>query len=168
MARPSVAAQVHALSGMTVAQLRERWREVFGEETSQRHKQYMVRRLAWKLQEDQLPQLTPEQEARVAAHRRELEALPPEQWFPGAGRRKRAPTAPQERHRATLNHRAISPGTVLTRAYRGHQLAVKALDGGRFEYDNRVYRSLSAIAREITGTSWNGWVFFGLARRADR
>ena len=168
MARPSVAAQVHALSGMSVAQLRDRWREVFGQETQQRHRIYMVKRLAWRLQEDQLPKLTPEQEARVAAHRRELEALPPSEWFPGAGRRKRAATGPQERHRATQNHRAISPGTTLARTYRGHQVAVKALDGGRFEYEGRVYRSLSAIAREITGTSWNGWVFFGLARKADR
>ena len=167
MARPSVAAQVHALSGMSVAQLRDRWREVFGQETRQRHRIYMIRRLAWKLQADQLPQLTPEQEARVAAHRRELEALPPSEWFPRAGRHKRAATAPQERHRATQNHRAISPGSVLTREFRGRQVAVKVLDRG-FEFEGRVYRSLSAIATEITGTSWNGWAFFGLARRADR
>ena len=168
MARLTIAAQVKALDSMTVPQLRDRWLEVFGEETQQRHRIYMIKRLAWKLQEDQLPKLTPEQEARIAEHRRELEALPPEQWFPRAGRRKRATTAPQERPRATQNHRAISPGTVLTREYRGHEIAVKVLDGGRFEYGGRVYRSLSAIAREITGTSWNGWIFFGLDRKADR
>ncbi len=168
MPRPSIVAQIHALGGMSVAELREKWLEAFDAPTKQRHRQYMIRRIASKLQEDQLPRLTAEQEARVAAHKRELEALPPSEWFPGAGRRKPAATAPQERHRATQNHRAISPGTVLTRAYKGHQVAVKALDGGRFEYLGKTYRSLSAIAREITGTTWNGWVFFGLTRKADR
>jgi len=168
MARPSVAAQVHALSGMTVNELREKWQEIFGEPTQQRHRVYMIKRLAWKLQEDQLPKLTPEQEARIAEHRRELEALPPTAWFPGAGRRKRAPVAPQVRPRAGLSHRALSAGTVLTRAYKGREIAVKVLDSGRFEYEGRVYRSLSAIATEAAGSNWNGWVFFGLARKADR
>ena len=37
-----------------------------------------------------------------------------------------------------------------------------------FEYDNRRFKSLSAIAREITGTKWNGFVFFGITRQQGK
>jgi hypothetical protein len=56
------------------------------------------------------------------------------------------------------------PGTRLVREYDGvqHVVTVRADD---FEFEGRPYRSLSAIARHITGTRWNGWTFFGRARR---
>ena len=156
----SIAAQVKALDGMTVAQLRERWLEVFGEETKQRHRRYLIKRLAWKLQEDQLPKLTPEQEERGAEYRREYEAMPPEKWFPRAGK-KGASRAPQKPRSSVRGRRLPRPGSLLTRTFKGRELTVKILDPG-FEYNGRVYRSLSGVAREITGTSWNGWKFFGL------
>ncbi|WP_431266964.1 DUF2924 domain-containing protein [Dankookia sp. P2] len=58
------------------------------------------------------------------------------------------------------------PGTRLIREYDGvqHVVKVRAHD---FEYEGRPYRSLSAIARHITGTRWNGWTFFGLKGRAE-
>ena len=156
----SIVTQVKALDSMSVHQLRDRWREIFGEETRQRHRIYMIKRLAWKLQEDQLSKLTPEQEARVAEYRREYEAMPPGKWFPraGQGRKSKAPEKPRGR----TYHRRLPPaGSVLTREFKGRQVAVKILDGG-FEYEGRVFRSLSGVAREITGVSWNGFVFFGL------
>jgi hypothetical protein len=57
--------------------------------------------------------------------------------------------------------RLPAPGTVLSRDYRGQRLEVTVLEQG-FEYDGVVYRSLSAVARAVTGTHWNGWAFFGL------
>ena len=58
------------------------------------------------------------------------------------------------------------PGTLLTRRLGDRQIVVKVLSDG-FEYESRRYRSLSAIAREVTGTRWNGLLFFGLAERRD-
>ena len=58
------------------------------------------------------------------------------------------------------------PGTLLTRRLGDRQIVVKVLNDG-FEYEARRYRSLSAIAREVTGTRWNGLLFFGLAERRD-
>ena len=55
-------------------------------------------------------------------------------------------------------------GTVLTRNWRGQEIRVTALESG-YEYDDVVYRSLSAIAREVTGSHWNGKLFFGLTTR---
>jgi hypothetical protein len=57
-------------------------------------------------------------------------------------------------------------GTLLTRRLGDRQIVVKVLSDG-FEYESRRYRSLSAIAREVTGTRWNGLLFFGLAERRD-
>ncbi len=57
--------------------------------------------------------------------------------------------------------RRLKPGTRLLRAYKGVTHTVHVLDGG-FEWNGKRYGSLSAIAREITGTSWNGNTFFGL------
>ena len=51
------------------------------------------------------------------------------------------------------------PGAVITREYRGCTIAVTVLDEG-FEYEGAVYRSLTAVAKAITGTHWNGYHFF--------
>lgn len=166
MSEPSIAAQVLALQSMTVPQLRERWQEVFGEPTTQRHRIYMIKRLAWKLQEDRFGKLTPEQEARVAEYRREIEALPPEKWFPNSKANRAA--AAREKLRPGLRDRRVPlPGSVLTRTWKGNEVVVKVLESG-FEYDGRLFRSLSAVASEVTGTSWNGFVFFQVDRKAER
>jgi hypothetical protein len=166
MSEPTIAAQVLALQSMTVPQLRERWREVFGEETRQRHRVYMIKRLAWQLQADRFGKLTPEQEARVAEYRREIEATPPERWFPNAGNRKNA--KPTSNTRPGLRDaRLPKVGGVLTRQWKGNDVVVKVLASG-FEYDGRMFRSLSAIASEVTGTSWNGFTFFNCASKDGR
>jgi hypothetical protein len=55
------------------------------------------------------------------------------------------------------------PGGLLAKEHKGETHVVKVLDNG-FDYDGRLYRSLSAIAQEITGTKWNGYLFFGIAK----
>ena len=62
--------------------------------------------------------------------------------------------------------RLPAPGPLLTRRVEDRQVVVKVLGDG-FEYESRSYRSMSAIAREVTGTRWNGLLFFGLAERRD-
>ena len=153
----STAAQVQALQKMTVAELRVEWEKVFGEPTKQRHRIYLWKRLARKLQIDQLPKLTLEEEAKVAEYRELVRQLPPERWFPG----KRSGNAKVKR--LANDNRTPPPGSVISREYKGHEVAVKVLDDG-FEYGGQVYRSLSAIAKEITGTTWNGPSFFGLRK----
>jgi hypothetical protein len=55
------------------------------------------------------------------------------------------------------------PGSVIVKEHRGRTLSVRVFDVG-FEYDGRRFDSLSAIAKAITGTKWNGYAFFGLAK----
>ena len=156
----SIAAEVQILQKMSVEELRQKWAEVFGQETKQRHRIYLWKRLARKLQEDQLPKLTPKEEAKVAEYRDLIRQLPPERWFPGKRRgRVAVKGSPKDRRTPPI-------GTVITREYKDHEVAVKVLDDG-FEYGGQVFRSLSAIAKEVTGTTWNGPAFFGL-RKGDR
>lgn len=58
-------------------------------------------------------------------------------------------------------NRQLSPGTVLTREWNGQHYRVMLLDEG-FAWEGRTYKSLSEIAKAITGTKWNGPRFFGL------
>ena len=156
----SVAAQVKALHEMSVPQLRLRWLEVFGEPTRQRHRIYMIKRLARAIQGDTGPKLTAEEEAKVQAFQEQVRQLPPERWFPGKQRRPKRPTHPSKRQ-------PPKPGSVITRQYEGQEIAVTVREDG-FEYEGQMYRSLSAIAREITGTTWNGWRGFGLSPKGGR
>lgn len=153
----SIAAQVQVLQKMTVAELRIEWEKVFGEQTKQRHRVYLWKRLARRLQKDQLPKLTPEEEVKVAQYRELIRQLPPERWFPGKQGRKAKGKKP------TSDPRTPPPGTVVSRDYKGEEIIVKVLDEG-FEFAGQVYRSLSAIAKEVTGTTWNGPAFFGLRK----
>ncbi len=57
------------------------------------------------------------------------------------------------------------PGGVIVKEYRGETLVVKVTDTG-FEFRDRRYTSLSAIAKEITGTKWNGYAFFQMTKEA--
>ena len=153
----SIAMQVQSLQKMNVTELREEWEKVFGKPTKQRHRTYLWKRLARKLQEEHLPKLSPEEEAKVTEYRDLIRQLPPDRWFPGKQTRK--PKA----KKASSGNRTPPPGSVVSRDYKGEDIIVKVLDDG-FEYAGHVYRSLSAIAKEVTGTVWNGPAFFGLRK----
>jgi len=74
----------------------------------------------------------------------------------------KAATLPRERDR-----RIPKAGTVLTRTFEKKEIKVEVLDAG-FRYDGKTWRSLSAIARTVSGTSWNGYLFFNLQKRATK
>jgi hypothetical protein len=73
----------------------------------------------------------------------------------------RSKVMPMARLRGTPVRSTIKPGTRLLRSWNGRSVAVTATDNG-FLFEDRPYRSLSAIAREVTGTAWSGPRFFGL------
>ena len=55
-------------------------------------------------------------------------------------------------------------GGILTRTFQNKEIKVEVLDAG-FKYDGKTWRSLSAIAKAVSGTSWNGFLFFGIQKR---
>ncbi len=157
----SIAAQIQALRGMTVAELREKHLELFGTETRSHHKDQLFKRLAWRIQELEYGGLSERAKRRAEEIANDLDVriLPPRKLKNG----KDHPNEVLPVHVQTTGlHPA--PGTILTREYRGEIHQVTVLDRG-YEYGGKVYRSLSGIARAITGTQWNGYLFFGLKKR---
>jgi hypothetical protein len=131
-----------ALRTAPTADLKAQWRALFGTEPPAFSRTYLQSRLAYRIQELAYGGLQPATAAR-------LEAL---------GERLDGGNVVLRRLRA--DDRPL-PGTRLVREYRGVEHVVAVLTDG-FEFEGRPYRSLSAVARHITGTRWNGWTFFGL------
>src|ERR1700712_4523210 len=141
----NVLGRIAALKTATTPQLKQQWRELFGKEPPPGNRPYLESRLAYRIQELAYGGLKPESRARLGALG--------EAWDGGTLvlRRIRADSRPL-------------PGTRLLREYAGVEHVVTVLADG-FEWEGRPYRSLSAIARAISGTRWNGWTFFGLKGR---
>ena len=140
-----VLGRIAALQAASAADLKQQWRELFGKEPPQFNRPYLQSRLAYRIQELAYGGLKPETRARLEALGEQLD---------GGNvvlRRIRADSRPLA-------------GTRLLREWKGVEHAVTVLADG-FEWEGRPYRSLSAIARAITGTRWNGWTFFGLKAR---
>jgi Protein of unknown function (DUF2924) len=116
---------------------------LFGYEPPPFSRPYLLSRLVYKLQELRFGGLRPETLERLESLGERLDGGKPQV------RRIRA------------DNRPIA-GTRLVREYQGVQHIVAVLVDGGFEWEGRPYRSLSAIARAMTGTRWNGWTFFGL------
>jgi hypothetical protein len=144
---------------MTTRELAEKYLEVFGVPTRTNHKDYLRKRVAWKIQEIAEGGLS----ARALAKIDELAALSPLPWNRPVGAAEAAPAdAAPETASPARDLRLPPAGTVLKRAHGGVQHEVTVLEKG-FEYGGERFRSLSAVARKITGTAWNGFAFFNLA-----
>ncbi|MEO8130091.1 MAG: DUF2924 domain-containing protein [Bryobacteraceae bacterium] len=155
-------AEIECLRQMPVAELRERYRQVFGEESTTAHKSHLVRRIAWRLQvlaEGDLSERA-RRRALEIANDADLKVQAPSDWL-----RSKPAVETRPRRKPRREPRLPPAGTVLRRQYRGRTIVVKVLAEG-FEYEGEQYRSLSAVARTATGTRWNGLLFFGLAQRA--
>jgi hypothetical protein len=154
----SIVAQITRLHCMTVAELRARYTEVFGEEPRSRNKDYLWKRVAYRIQELAEGGITDRAKKRAEELARDIDLrVKPPKGF--------EPIAPNATDKPQRDARLPAVGSSLKRSYKGKEHAVQILENG-FEYDGRHFVSLSAIAREITGTRWNGFTFFGLAGAA--
>jgi hypothetical protein len=143
----AVLGQIAALKSMPVAALKGRWRELFDTEPPPYNRRFLESRLAYRIQELAYGGLKPEAVERLAALAEQLDGKP--------ARRARS-----------AKDRPIA-GTRLVRDWKGVEHSVTVRDDG-YEYHGRPFKSLSAIARLITGTRWNGWIFFGLKNQRGR
>ena len=159
--------QVQALSRMTVGELRERYIDVFGEETRSYHKDFLRKRIAWRIQamaEGDLSERA-KRRAEEIANDADLRVRTPRDPVKPGLMEVRARSVTGRLHQLR-DRRLPLPGTLLAREFRGRDIVVKVLDKG-FEYDGRRFKSLSAIAQEATGSKWNGFLFFGLAESKE-
>jgi hypothetical protein len=150
MTKPDpIPARLAALKTTPTPDLKKQWRELFDSEPPPFNRRYLESRLAYRIQELAYGGLKPETIRRLERLGEELD---------GGDRSKRS---------VRLDRDRPITGTRLIREWQGVEHVVTVTADG-FEWQGRPYKSLSAIARAITGTRWNGWVFFGLRSRRAR
>ena len=144
-----IPARLAALKATPTPALKQLWRELFDSEPPPFNRRYLESRLAYRIQELAYGGLKPETIRRLERLGEDLD---------GGDKRKRGMRLDRDRP---------ITGTRLLREWQGvEQIVTVTADG--FEWQGRPYKSLSAIARAITGTRWNGWVFFGLKNHRGR
>lgn len=160
----NVPQELARLPQLTPKELREKYLALFGDETRTKNKAWLVKRIAWRIQALAEGGLSERAQQRAAelANDADIRLSPP----------KITPEASSTTHTVTAavrfsnDSRLPLPGTILTREYKGQTVQVRVLANG-FEYAGEVFRSLSAVAKAITGTHTNGYHFFRL-RTGDR
>ena len=151
-----LAKDLAVLTQLTVSELRHKYAEVFGEPTRTGNKTWLVRRIAWRLQALAEGDLSERARRRAAelARDADLRLNPPPSKATTTATPSESISAP-----APIDQRLPPPGTILTRPYKGQLVQVQVLTEG-FAYGGRVYPSLSAVAKAITGSHCNGFLFF--------
>jgi hypothetical protein len=155
----NIGRELAALQRLTTPQLRQRYADVFGEATNANNKTWLIKRIAWRLQAFAEGDLSERARQRAAelVNDADLRMNPPLDKT----------SAPVEEMTTTRtlcfqsDDRLPPPGTILTRRYKGEDLQVKVLEQG-FDFEGHVYGSLSAVAKAITGSHCNGYLFFRL------
>jgi hypothetical protein len=163
--RLNMTREVAALRRMTVKELRGRYVEVFGETTRSGNKDWLWKRIAWRMQANAEGGLSDRARRRAEeiANDADLRVRrPPDKPAPPPASTTRTATVDFAQPTGEL-----MPGTILTRPYKGRTITVTVRDNG-FEHEGEVYRSLSAVAKAVTGSHWSGNLFFGLSPSKGR
>jgi hypothetical protein len=162
MMKLNVGRELAALKRMTPAELRVKYAEVFGEASRSGHKEWLIKKVIWRMQANA------EGDLSERAKRRALELAN------DADLRTKEPptskTAPEAKQRTVTSRvkfagddRLPMAGAVITRDYKGETHQVHVLPD-RFEHEGVSYRTLSAVAKAITGTHTNGFLFFRMGK----
>lgn len=138
----SVLARITALPDLPMSDIKSLWKELFGTANPTHNRQFLERRIAYRLQEIEFRKVD---RALVDRNQRRIERL--------------VETGQNKKFDRDIR---LMAGTILTREYQGKEYRVMTTVDGQYEYEGRPYRSLSRIAKEITGTAWSGPLFFGL------
>jgi hypothetical protein len=129
------------LPELDLGELREQWRSLYKSDASPHlSRELLLRAVAYRMQEVALGGLRPERQRQLRQFAQDLKE----------SREGRIRPRPE-----------LSSGTRLVREWQGRTYEVLVLDDG-FSWQGTSYRSLSALARKITGTAWSGPLFFGL------
>jgi len=150
----TMTAQLHALQGLSTQQLRAKYCELFGEDTHSHNREFLFKRIAWRLQEQAYGGLSQRTKARLSTLVDEslIRVRPPKDFHPAVDAGSMPDRTPEP----------PSNGKIISRLYKGMRIEVEVLDNG-FMYEGTVYASLSAVAKTVTGSHCSGRAFFGLA-----
>ncbi len=164
----NIAAEIDALHRMTTGELAERYEALHGRPARTRHRAYLIRKIAWRIQANAEGDLTERARRRAAelAVDAEVRVMAPRTLIcppqPGSGATVSRPI-PNGEHN---DPRLPSPGSAIVRKYKGRTIRVVVLaDREGFEHDGERFRTLSAIAKKVTGSHINGFRFFRLGSK---
>jgi hypothetical protein len=148
----AIQTEIEKLDQLSVPDLVARHVEVFGKPPRSKHRRFLMKRIAFKVAEAASGGLSEVARKRLAELMAEIEL----------------PTAPPSISVEKLNRKAkgrdFAVGTSITRSWRGQEVVVTVVDGG-FMCNDVTYKSLSAVAKAVTGAHWNGNLFFGVTAR---
>ena len=142
------------LEDMSTDELKDEYFATFSHGSNCRNRKWLIRRVFNRLQALQDGGLTPQAKGQITKLNRDVVLSERPSDRPGSTSRPRDPRLPPE-------------GTKLTKRYEGQTYVVAVVADG-FRYDRRHFRTLSAVAKEITGNHWNGFLFFGLDTRKPK
>ena len=155
--KEAINANIAALKNKAIPELQKKFEALFdGQKASSDNKVYLVRRIAYRLQELEYGGLSQKAQNRL----KELIGL----YDPVNNKAIRPKVSVETQVRIKTRGRDMRlpiPGTIITKDYRGKKYQVKVLENG-FEYEGNIYKHLTAIAEKITGAHWNGYNFFNL------
>ena len=144
------------LKGMSLGELQKKYEEVFeGSKAPSNNKVYLWRKIAYRIQERECGKLAEKAQGKIDEFIQKYDPINNKALRPNN------PETPEPGKKLKRDKRLPIPGTIITKEYKGAKLQVKILESG-FEYNNKAYKSLSAIAKETTGAHWNGYLFFSL------
>jgi hypothetical protein len=161
-----LANQMAALDQMTTGDLAARYAELHGQPCRTRHRAYLIRKIAWRIQanaEGDLSERARRREAELA-NDADLRVMAPKTmiWPQQMGEAAVVTQPVQAAQTKPIDPRVPAPCTVIVREHKGRTHRVAVLPDGGFEYEGQRYRTLSAVAKRITGSHINGYRFFKL------
>lgn len=156
--KENISEQIQALKSTTLPEIQKRYEELFNAaEAPCVNKPYLIKKIAYKLQETTYGGLSDNARAQIA------ELI--EKYDPVNNKTLRPQVVSAGKNVVSIpflrDKRLPIPGTIIYKKYKGQNIHVKVLEKG-FEYKDKYYRSLTAIAYDITGAHWNGFSFFSL------
>jgi hypothetical protein len=148
----NILSQIKNLENLSIKELKDKYHKVFGNGKGiQNNKPYLIKRIAYKIQENALGGLTQDAKAEINRFADEINPL---QQFKAKVKNDLAET--------NKKHRKLPlSGSIIRKTYKGNQLEIKVLEKG-FEYNGKIYKSISSAAKEISGSHCSGFVFFNL------
>jgi hypothetical protein len=149
--------QIMALRNASIEDLAKKYQELFPDRKAPtNNKIFLWKQIAYKLQEIEYGGLSSEAQDKLKGLIQEYDPINNKAY-----RSKEQLGKNLQKHSSLKDNRLPIPGSIITKTYKGNDIQVKILEKG-FEYKGKIYKSLSAIAKDITGNHWNGYIFFGL------
>ncbi len=151
------------LEKLSINELRVEYEKVFGEITTSRHARHIIKRILWQMQASLYGGLSDEALTRAGelTDLNRLRLTSPRLKPPSENAQTLSRTLPPA---ITTDQCDIAPGTQLERMYKGQRIVVTVMDNG-VRFGGEFYRSLSAVAKAVTGSHCSGKAFFGLTKK---